>query len=121
MLTLARPAVLLRIEGAFALALATFFFWRADGSWALYALLLLAPDIGMLGYLRGSRVGSAAYNVMHTYALPAALGTAGTLTGSTLLVSLALVWAAHIGMDRLVGYGFKYPWASFKETHLDRV
>lgn len=118
---LTRPAALLRIEGAFALGLATFFFWRSDGNWALYALLLLAPDIGMLGYVRGSRVGSAAYNLFHTYAMPAALGTLGTVTNTTLLVWLALIWGAHIGMDRLIGYGLKYPWAPFKETHLDKV
>ncbi|HET8568420.1 MAG TPA: DUF4260 domain-containing protein [Candidatus Limnocylindria bacterium] len=121
MYALTRPGALLRIEGAFALGIATYLFWRTDGNWTLYALLIVAPDIGILGYLRGSRLGSAMYNFFHTYAVPAALGVAGTLTDTALLVSVALVWAAHIGADRMLGYGLKYAFTRFMDTHLHRV
>src|SRR5918998_1837585 len=117
---LTRPGVLLRIEGGMLLAISALFYWVNGGSWVLFALLILAPDVSMLGYLFGTKVGAATYNLAHTYALPASLATFGVLAGSPLAVSVALVWFAHIGMDRLVGYGLKYT-SGFKDTHLDRV
>nr|WP_325064158.1 DUF4260 family protein [Halobacterium bonnevillei] len=66
---------------------------------------------------RGPRVGSQTYNLAHTYALPAVLGAAGFWTGGEGAVLVALVWAGHIGADRLVGYGLKYE-SGFKQTHL---
>ena len=117
---LARPAAMLRVEGATMLVGSVLLYWTGGGSWWLFALLLLAPDLSMLGYLAGSRVGAVAYNAFHSYPLPAALGIFGMLAGAPLAVSVALVWFAHIGMDRLLGYGLKYP-TGFKDTHLQRV
>lgn len=90
------------------------------GSWWLFGLLLLAPDVSMLGYLAGRGVGAAVYNVFHSYPLPAVLGGFGLLAGAPLAVAVALVWFAHIGMDRMLGYGLKYG-TGFKDTHLGRV
>jgi hypothetical protein len=117
---LARPAAMLRIEGATMLAGSLLLYWTGGGSWWLFALLLLAPDLSMLGYLAGPRVGAAVYNAFHSYPLPAALGLVGLFVGAPLAVAVALVWFAHIGMDRLMGYGLKYP-TDFKDTHLQRV
>ena len=117
---LARPAAILRIEGATLLAASAMLCWANGGSWWLFALLLLAPDVSMLGYLAGPRIGAAAYNAFHSYPLPATLGLLGMLWGTPLVAAVALVWLAHIGMDRLVGYGLKYP-SGFKDTHLRRV
>ena len=114
------PGVLLRVEGGVLLATGALFYWVNGGSWVLFAVLILAPDVSMLGYLLGAKVGTAAYNLAHTYALPAGLAVFGVLAGSPLAVSVALVWLAHIGMDRMVGYGLKYA-SGFKDTHLDRV
>jgi len=119
-LLLARPAVMLRAEGAAMLAGSVLLYWANGGSWWLFALLLLAPDASMVGYLAGPRVGAALYNAFHSYPLPAALGIFGLLAVSPFTVAVALVWFAHIGMDRLVGYGLKYP-TGFKDTHLQRV
>jgi hypothetical protein len=119
-LVLACPALMLRVEGATILAGSVLLYWMGGGSWWLFALLLLAPDLAMLGYLAGPRVGAIVYNVFHSYSLPAALGIIGMLAGAPLAVSVALVWFAHIGMDRLMGYGLKYP-TGFKDTHLQRV
>ena len=74
----------------------------------------------MLGYLGGPRFGAAAYNAFHSYPLPAALGIVGLLAGAPLAVGVALVWFAHIGMDRMLGYGLKYP-IGFGDTHLGRL
>lgn len=75
------PLVLLRSEGLALLALSTLVYWRFGRSWLLFVLLLLAPDASMLGYLRGSRIGSSVYNLFHTYVPPAVLAVVGLLSG----------------------------------------
>ncbi len=115
-----RPAALLRVEGV-ALIVLSVLLYRANGAgWLMFGALLLAPDLSMLGYLAGPRVGAAVYNTFHTYALPALVGALGMIFASPLMMAVALIWFAHIGMDRTVGYGLKYP-SSFKGTHLERV
>ncbi len=114
------PALLLRLEGAVLLVAAVLLYREPDASWLLFALLLFAPDLSMLGYLTGPRIGAIVYNIAHTTVLPSGLGVAGILGGSDLAVSLGLVSLAHIGLDRAIGYGLKYPDA-FKATHLARV
>jgi len=117
---LTRPRVLLHIEGAVQLILALVLYWRIDGNWLVFVILVLAPDLGMVGYMRNTRLGAATYNLVHTDAIPLVLAGAAFLTGNTLLLSLALIWVAHIGMDRAAGFGLKYP-TRFKDTHLDRL
>ena len=114
------PGVLLRLEGLAALAIAALLYARHDASWLLLVVLLMAPDLSALGFLAGPRVGTITYNIAHTYILPAILGAAGLLGDSNLVISLALIWIAHIGLDRAIGYGLKYP-SGFKDTHLSRV
>jgi hypothetical protein len=104
---LARPAVLHRTEGAVVLGLGVLLYGVTGGSWAVFALALLAPDLSALGFLLGRRVGVAAYNVFHAYPLPAGLAAFGLLWGSPYALGAAFVWFAHIGMDRVVGYGLK--------------
>jgi uncharacterized protein DUF4260 len=115
-----RPAALLRVEGVALLVLSVLLYRVNGGGWLMFGVLLLAPDLSMLGYLSGPRVGAAIYNAFHTYAMPAVLGALGMVFASPLMVAVALIWSAHIGMDRTVGYGLKYP-SSFKDTHLERV
>lgn len=114
---LTQPVTLLRLEGAAMLALAVIIYARLGGNWLLFAVLLLAPDLSALGYLAGNAVGAACYNLVHITVLPLALGAYGVLGGHMALVPFALIWLAHIGMDRLLGYGLKYP-DSFTHTHL---
>jgi hypothetical protein len=83
-------------------------------------VLLLAPDLGMLGYLAGNRAGAVTYDLLHTTVLPIALALYGFLGDHTGPLSLGLIWLAHIGVDRLLGYGLKYS-SGFKDTHLGRV
>ena len=117
---LVRPAVLLKVEGAALLVASVVLYWLDAGSWWLFALLLLVPDASMSGYLAGPKVGAAVYNAFHSYPLPSALGIIGLLVGAPLAVAIALVWFAHIGMDRMIGYGMKYE-SGFKDTHLGRA
>ncbi|MBV8971428.1 MAG: DUF4260 domain-containing protein [Sphingomonadaceae bacterium] len=110
-------AATLRLEGAVALTAAVLAYRGTGGSWALFAGLFLLPDLTMLGYLANRRVGAAVYNAGHTYLTPATLALAGWATGVPGLLGPALIWAAHIGFDRLMGYGLKYSTA-FGATHL---
>lgn len=102
------------------LVLALLLYWKVSGSWLLLIVLILAPDLFMLGYLRGPRLGGAVYNLGHTWLLPGMLAAAGILGSIALLVQLALIWFGHIGVDRLLGYGLKLPTA-FQDTHLGRI
>jgi len=102
----------------FAVALA--FYALSGGGWLLGVLLFFAPDLSFAGYLAGPRVGAVAYNLAHTYASPAVLAGLGWMLATSLLPTLALLWAAHIGFDRMLGYGLKLP-TGFHDTHLGRI
>ena len=114
------PHLLLRLEGTAVLFTALIFYAQNGFSWWLFTLLLLAPDLSALGYLYSKAVGSLCYNVAHTYILPLALGLLSMTQNFELGWQLAIIWLAHIGMDRLVGYGLKYP-DGFKITHFNKV
>lgn len=114
------PRRLLHLEGLAVLVAAIALYFDSGYGWLVLLVLFLAPDLSMLGYVAGPRAGALAYDVVHTYALPLALGLAGVLTETGVATQLALIWAAHIGLDRLLGYGLKYP-TGFKDTHLQRV
>lgn len=108
---------LLQAEGVAVLALSVWAYAQTGMGWLVFALLLLLPDVTMLGYLRGPRIGALVYNIGHTYVLPAVLIGAGVLLPHDTLLGLGLIWTAHIGLDRALGYGLKYP-RSFQATHL---
>lgn len=114
------PRSLLHLEGAVvAVAALVVYFW-AGHPWWMVLVFALAPDLSMAAYAAGPRVGAAGYDLVHTYALPVGLGAAGLLAGSDVVVAAALIWLTHIGVDRAIGYGLKYP-SGFKDTHLQRV
>lgn len=115
-----QPKILLHIEGGVLLIASIVLYAYTGGNWLIFALLILAPDLSALGYLAGNTVGSYTYNLFHTYLLPAILALYGLLAPNPLAFQLAFIWFAHIGGDRLLGYGLKYPTA-FKDTHLNRV
>lgn len=112
-----QPAHFLRLEGLAAAAVALAAYVAVDGPLWLLVVLALAPDLSMLAYLAGPRVGSLGYNVVHAYVLPLALGATGVWADVALAVQVAAVWAAHIGVDRLAGYGLKFD-TGFRDTHL---
>jgi hypothetical protein len=111
------PRTYLRLEGLAVLAVALGGYLELSGPLWLLAVLALAPDLSMAGYLAGPQVGALAYNTVHTYVLPLALGAAGLWADVPTAVLVALVWAGHVGADRLFGYGLKYS-TGFRETHL---
>jgi hypothetical protein len=111
---------ILRLEGAAAFAAAVALYAHAGFSWPLFALFILAPDLAIFPYLIGPRAGAAAYNLVHTYALPLPLALAGFWFASPIVAAHGLIWIAHIGMDRMLGYGLKYA-SGFADTHLGRI
>ena len=115
------PSILLRAEGLAVGVGALALYIHGDFAlWPLFAFLL-APDLSAVAYTAGPRIGAVAYNAAHTYVLPVALAAGCLLTGDPgLPVQITLIWGAHIGIDRFLGFGLKYPTA-FKDTHLGRV
>jgi hypothetical protein len=108
----------MRLEGVAVLIVSVFAYRWSHGSWGLFALLFLAPDLSMIGYLANVRGGAAIYNAVHTYVSPLLLAGHSVGTGHHTNLLLSLVWISHIGLDRMLGFGLKYP-TRFKDTHLD--
>jgi hypothetical protein len=117
---LKQPSVLLRLEGFVLFVVSVSLFFHLGGALWPFLLVLLVPDLTMIGYALNVRVGAAVYNAGHTLALPVALGGAALLTDRLELVPFILIWTAHIGMDRMLGYGLKFP-TYFADTHLQRL
>ena len=112
--------ILLRLEGLtlFAAMLVLYATW--GGSWWIFAILFLAPDLSFAAYLIDPKTGALVYNAAHSYMAPVALLTLGFALGEPLILSIAMIWLAHIGIDRALGYGLKYT-AGFGFTHLGRI
>jgi hypothetical protein len=114
------PITLQRLEGGVWLVLSLLIYWKLGGPWLWYILLILAPDLFMLGYVAGPRPGAAVYNLGHTWLLPGVLAAVGLIGGTSFAVDVAVIWIGHIGVDRLLGYGLKLP-TGFPDTHLGRI
>jgi hypothetical protein len=117
---LTKPRTLLRTEGALLLLLTVAFYRDGHYPWWLFATLFLTPDLFMLGYVLNVKTGAPFYNLVHTLTMPLLLLLFSLIAPQPQLVPYALIWLAHIGLDRALGYGLKYPTA-FKDTHLQHV
>jgi uncharacterized protein DUF4260 len=114
------PRLLLRIEGLVLFVCAIALYVREDHSILALVLLFLAPDLSFLGLAGGPRVGAVAYDAAHTYVGPILLASVSAIAEWDVGMMLGLIWLAHIGIDRALGYGLRYTDA-FRETHLQRV
>lgn len=115
-----RLNMFLQVEGLAIFLGALAAYYLVGGIWWLFLLLFLLPDLAMVGYLVNTEVGARSYNVIHLYILPLALAGVGLALESEIIMQVAIIWVAHIGIDRAIGYGLKYP-TEFKDTHLQRV
>lgn len=109
-----------RLEGLALLAVAVLAYVRFGEGWGLFAVLFLAPDLSFFGYLAGPRIGALTYNLAHSLIGPLLLASVGLLADQSLILALSLIWLAHIGFDRALGYGLKSPEA-FGVTHLGLI
>lgn len=110
----------LKLEYAALLVASLVAYHQFAGNWWLFALLILAPDLSMLGYLAGQRVGAWCYNVAHTWLTALGVLLVGWMLASDLTTTVGLILVAHICMDRVMGYGLKHE-SGFKDTHLGRI
>jgi hypothetical protein len=112
---------MLRTEGLAVLLVALLSYHHlALASWRLFFVCFLFPDISFLGYLGGKNIGSAFYNLMHSYSLPLCLGIVFWYLSLSDFYFVIIIWIAHIGFDRALGYGLKYS-AGFRYTHLGKI
>jgi len=114
------PQLILRLEGFCLLVGACWAFQVQHVGWVWFAVLFFAPDLSMLGYLVNPKIGAAAYNAAHTTVVYGPLAACGYLSGSSVAVAVGLIGLAHVGFDRLLGAGLKYP-LGFGYTHLGRI
>lgn len=117
---LTNPILLQRLEGLALFGGGLYAWFVLGGAWWLFALLLLTPDISMLGYLSNARTGAALYNLIHSYPLAALSLALGLWLAIPALSFAGVLVLAHIGWDRMLGYGLKLA-SSFQETHLGRI
>jgi len=114
------PRLWLRLEAATLLAASLIAYSTTHRSWWLVPLVLLLPDLVVVGYLSSTRLGAIAYNAAHSTPVPAAVIAFGWWQGNHLVLAIGLIWLAHIGLDRTLGYGLKYD-DHFQHTHLGRM
>ncbi len=112
--------IILHMEGLVVFALCLWLYGHYHFSWILFFILLFAPDISMFGYLVNNKVGAVIYNIFHTYTVTILVVVFGMVFSAPTIMAIGLIWSAHIGMDRMFGYGLKYR-TEFKDTHLNRV
>jgi len=95
-------------------------YMHLDYSLLLFFLLLLVPDVSMIGYFINTKIGAILYNIVHHFSLPTILITICIVFNIPTVTPIALIWIAHILMDRAFGFGLKYA-NDFKETHLQKI
>ena len=115
-----QPRTWLRLEGAAVFVASVVAYKWQLGSWRLFALLFLAPDLTIAAYLAGPTVGARFYNLAHNYVVPLFLASYSIYVSRSDVVVYALIWTAHIGLDRFLGLGLKYP-EGFRQTHLGGI
>jgi hypothetical protein len=111
---------LLRLEGLTLLLGMVLLYAVWGGSWWIFFILFLVPDLSFAAYLAGPKFGAVVYNAAHSYMAPVALMTLGFGFAAPLTLAVAMIWLAHIGLDRALGYGLKYS-GGFGVTHLGRI
>lgn len=111
---------LIKIEEASLLVLGVYLFSLLPYSWWWFPVLILVPDLSMIGYAFGTHIGAATYNFFHHRGLGILLYLIGSYLGQPLLQLIGIVLFSHSAMDRIFGYGLKYD-KGFKYTHLGEI
>ncbi len=109
-----------RLEGLLLAIFALYAYANANASWLMFAILILAPDALMVGYLASTKIGAFFYNAAHSLVFPLALLTMASISSEAVVWQIGLIWMAHIGFDRMFGLGLKFN-DNFKHTHLGNI
>lgn len=107
----------LKLEELALFGLSIYLFTRLDFAWWYFPALILLPDIGMIGYAFGTRIGALIYNLFHHKGLAVIILLLGYWIGNDWVALIGIILFGHASMDRIFGYGLKYP-DHFKNTHL---
>ncbi|MCV2403558.1 DUF4260 domain-containing protein [Marinomonas sp. C2222] len=111
---------ILRLEGAAVLLLSCLVYFKLSADWLLFMWLFLIPDFTLLGYLISNKTGAVLYNLTHSLLGPAICLAIGLIFNNEISISIGLIWTAHVGFDRALGYGLKYT-NGFRYTHLGKI
>jgi hypothetical protein len=112
--------MIVKLEGLLVLISCIYVYATYDYSWTSFLLLFLLPDVSIAGYLWGNRAGARIYNLFHTYLTSAFIVALGLIIHNDVMIQMGIIWMAHIGIDRFLGYGLKYVF-HFKDTHINRL
>lgn len=118
---LSQPRIFTHLNGLALLIGSIVAYGIFNGDWLAFILLLFVPDISMLGYAMNSKVGAWIYNIGHSYMLAISMMLIGYAMGSDNIIAIGLILLAHIGLDQVIGYGYKYADAEFSDTHINRL
>ena len=112
---------LLKLEEIMMLLFGFFIFMQLDLPWWWFLMLILTPDIGMIGYVFGNRVGAATYNMLHHKGIGILLYLIGaSALHLPILKLIGIIIFSHAALDRALGYGLKYD-KGFRYTHLGEI
>ncbi len=109
-----------RVEEFGMFLLSIFLFGQTEFVWWYFPLLLLIPDVSMIGYAVNNKMGAVVYNFFHHKALAILVYITGVMIDISYLELAGIILFGHTSMDRIFGYGFKH-FDSFKHTHLGRI
>lgn len=112
--------ILLKTEELLMFVLGIYLFSLLDFQWWWFLVLILAPDIGMVGYLFGPKIGAASYNIFHHKGVAVLIYLVGSYLSLPLWQLVGAILFSHSAMDRILGYGLKYD-RGFKYTHLGEI
>ena len=93
---------------------------RLPYAWYWWLVWILAPDLSMVAYLGGNRVGAIGYNIVHHKGVAIMLYLVGLFMRHPALEYAGMILFGHSSMDRGMGYGLKY-FSGFQNTHLGRI
>lgn len=114
------PAKFLKVDSVALFAFSVWLFLTQGIDWWWFLILLLVPDVFMVGYAVSAKLGAILYNVGHSVFPGLALIALGFTLNSHWAVAIGAIWLGHVGMDRALGYGLKYH-DSFNHTHLGEI
>lgn len=120
MIKVLKIKTVLKLEGLAVFLTCLYFYSKLDASWLLFVLLWLLPDVSMIGYFKNLKLGAFLYNLIHNYILALLIIVIGLWQGDNFTISLGVILASHIGLDRFFGYGLKYI-DNFKHTHIQKL
>jgi hypothetical protein len=111
---------ILKLEASLFFIVTVWAYYLVGANWVLFIVLILVPDIFMVGYLKNSKFGAFIYNVGHVYIIPLILLGTYIMLHISIFLPISIIWLAHISMDRMLGYGLKLD-SGFKDTHLGEI